>query len=274
MNYIGGKYRLLSQILPLFPEHVNTFVDMFAGGLDVAINVQADHIICNDINHYIINMYQTMQHMELEDLLHVIHETIHEFNLTKTNKEGYIALRNRYNERRNPIDLFLLICYGFNHQLRFNNHGDFNNPFGVNRSSYNYKIEQNLISWHPRLQQIDFVAHNFHNLDLDFLEPGDFVYADPPYLISCSSYNDGRRGFEGWRAQDDLDLFDVLDELNARHVHFALSNVLEHKGMVNDNLNAWRVQYHTHLLNANYSNSSYQSSNKNTRTIEVLITNF
>ena len=274
MNYIGGKYKLLSQILPYFPEHINTFVDMFAGGLDVAINVQANHIICNDINHYIINMYQTMQHIELDNLLHDIHKSILEFNLSKTNTAGYITLRNRYNDKRNPIDLFLLICYGFNHQLRFNNRGEFNNPFGVNRSSYNENIEQNLIAWHPRLQQIEFLAQDFHDLNLIFLTPDDFVYADPPYLISCGSYNDGKRGFEGWSAQDDLDLFNVLDKLNARHVNFAMSNVIEHKGMVNDNLNAWRAKYNTHILNADYSNSNYHFSNRETHTIEGLITNF
>ena len=27
MNYIGGKYKLLPQLLPLFPDKINTFVD-------------------------------------------------------------------------------------------------------------------------------------------------------------------------------------------------------------------------------------------------------
>ena len=31
MNYIGGKYKLLPQILPLFPEFTGTFVDLFCG---------------------------------------------------------------------------------------------------------------------------------------------------------------------------------------------------------------------------------------------------
>lgn len=32
-NYIGGKYKLLPQLLPLFPKDAETFVDLFAGGL-------------------------------------------------------------------------------------------------------------------------------------------------------------------------------------------------------------------------------------------------
>ena len=29
LNYTGGKYKLLPQIVPLFPEGIDTFVDLF-----------------------------------------------------------------------------------------------------------------------------------------------------------------------------------------------------------------------------------------------------
>lgn len=32
LNYTGGKYKLLDDIIPLFPIKVDTFVDVFAGG--------------------------------------------------------------------------------------------------------------------------------------------------------------------------------------------------------------------------------------------------
>lgn len=32
LNYTGGKYKLLPQLLELFPKQVNIFVDLFAGG--------------------------------------------------------------------------------------------------------------------------------------------------------------------------------------------------------------------------------------------------
>lgn len=32
LNYTGGKYKLLPQLLELFPKQVNTFVDLFAEG--------------------------------------------------------------------------------------------------------------------------------------------------------------------------------------------------------------------------------------------------
>lgn len=33
-NYTGSKYKLLPQILPLFPSNIDTFVDLFGGGRD------------------------------------------------------------------------------------------------------------------------------------------------------------------------------------------------------------------------------------------------
>ncbi|MCA6072875.1 MAG: DNA adenine methylase [Endomicrobium sp.] len=31
LNYIGGRYKILSQMVPLFPKDINCFVDLFAG---------------------------------------------------------------------------------------------------------------------------------------------------------------------------------------------------------------------------------------------------
>lgn len=32
LNYTGGKYKLLNQLVPLFPKNINTFIDLFGGG--------------------------------------------------------------------------------------------------------------------------------------------------------------------------------------------------------------------------------------------------
>lgn len=271
LNYIGGKYRLLPQILPLFPANINTFVDLFAGGMDVSLNVHAKRIVCNDINNYVIGLFEYFQSCEIDNLIHDINQTISEYRLSKQNADGYYALRDEYNRSRSPLHLFMLVCYGFNHQIRFNNNGDFNNPFGRNRSSYNPNTEKNLKEMYERLHSCEFNTVNFKDFDTDFMQPGDFLYADPPYLISCGTYNDGKRGFEGWGANDDAALYEKLDWLNRKKINFALSNVIEHKGISNDALKAWAEKYHIHYLNASYANSNYQASAS--ETIEVLITN-
>lgn len=272
LNYMGGKYRLLPQILPLFPVHINTFVDLFSGGLDVALNVKANRTICNDINHYVVGLFEYFQQCTIDELLRNIHRKIQEYDLSKQNREAYNALREDYNSTHSSLLLFLLVCYGFNHQFRFNSNGEFNNPFGINRSSYNANTEKNLKLMHSIMQEFEFHKCNFRQLNLDFMGPDDFLYADPPYLISCGSYNDGKRGFNGWGQNDDIALFDKLDGLNHKGVHFALSNVMQHKGRTNDPLIQWAKKYNIHYLNANYSNSNYQATES--RTLEVLVTNY
>ncbi len=272
LNYIGGKYKLLPQILPLFPKEINHFVDLFAGGLDVSLNVNAQQITCNDINGYVIDIFEYFKQCKIENLIIEIQDIIKEYELTKTNRDGYDRLREKYNTQHNPIYLFVLVCFGFNHQVRFNNNGDFNNPFGINRSSYNARTEKNLREMHPKLVNMEFTKTNFHNFNFDGLHTNDFLYADPPYLITCGSYNDGKRGFEGWKQEDDHDLFAVLDELNNRGVHFALSNVIRHKRKENQVLMEWAKQYQVHLIESNYNNCNYQT--EKSETVEVLITNY
>ena len=109
------------------------------------------------------------------------------------------------------------------------------------------------------------------SFDLTFMSTGDFLYADPPYLISCGSYNDGKRGFAGWRTRRPATL-QKLDDLNERGISFALSNVIEHKGMNNETLARWANRYNINYLKADYSNSTIRL--RLAKQKEVLITNY
>ncbi|RIY31118.1 DNA adenine methylase, partial [Psittacicella hinzii] len=83
--------------------------------------------------------------------------------------------------------------------------------------------------------------------------------------------------FKGWSETEEKQLLELLDSLNAKGIKFALSNVLEHKGMVNHLLQEWVVKnnYKVHYLQANYTNSSYNTRKKGSfQSKEVLITNY
>lgn len=144
LNYTDGKYKILDKIIPKFSSEINTFVDLFSGGFNVGINVTSNKIICNDNIIYLIELYEHIKKTETEELVLKIKKVINEYKLDKTNKEGYLKLRNEYNLSKKPILLFVLICFPFNHQLRFNNSHQFNAPFGKDRSEYNIRIEENL----------------------------------------------------------------------------------------------------------------------------------
>ncbi len=279
LNYIGGKYRLLNQILPLFPKEIDTFVDLFAGGCNVGINIKAKRVIFNDNLIYLIELFKIFQENSIESTINHIENRIKEFTLSQTNEEGYQKFRDFYNKTKIPLDLFVLIAYSFNHQIRFNNNHKFNNPFGKDRSSFNSNMKNNLIKFITKLQSgnYQFLDKSFENFDFYKLSKDDFVYCDPPYLITTGTYNDGKRGFKGWSEKEEIKLLNILDDLDNKNIKFALSNVIEHKGKENILLKEWlkRRDYKINYISKNYSNSNYQTKirDKNA-SIEVLITNY
>lgn len=276
MNYTGGKYKILEHIIPSFPKSTNNFVDLFAGGLNVGINVQADTIYANDQITYLVELYRFFQDTPVDSILAAIKERIAHFNLSQTNAEGYNELRSEYNQSKSLLDLFVLTCYSFNHQIRFNSKHEFNTPFGKERSTFNDSIERNLVLFCTALHKKNIILSTCDFRDFDFtrLTKGDVVYCDPPYLITTGSYNDGKRGFKDWTETEDSDLLALLDKLNEQGILFALSNVFAHKGQTNDVLIEWSKNYNVLYIDKTYSNCSYHFKDRGTKTVEVLITNY
>jgi len=68
LNYIGGKYKLLERILPLFPKDIIFFVDLFSGGGDIGININAKKIIFNDNLIYLTNLFKELRSKDLNYL--------------------------------------------------------------------------------------------------------------------------------------------------------------------------------------------------------------
>ena len=274
LNYIGGKYKLLPQILPLLPRQIGTFVDLFAGGCNVGINVNAVRVICNDLNTKIIDMFNNFQLTDTVAILNHIEGRISEFDLSKENEQGFIRFREHYNQTPDPIDLYTLACYSFNYQFRFNNNLEYNNPFGRDRSQFSDNMRNNLLAFleHIKSVNIEFTSLDFTKFDFSTLTNEDMVYCDPPYLITTGSYNDGNRGFKDWKENQEYALYDLLDRLHKQGVNFALSNVLVHKGVRNEILLDWAKKYVVTTLNMDYSNSCYNA--KRGDSTEVLITNY
>ena len=189
MNYTGNKFKLLSQIIPLFPDNINTFVDLYCGSSTVSLNVSANNIICNDSNSPLIEVLKYLQSSSKEKVLKEINTIINEFDLYNYDNNGYYLLRDRYNKYKHPLDLYVLSCFSFNFQIRFNKRGEFNMPSGKSRSSYTSVLAGNLEKFIDKIKNINttYTSNDFRTFDISFLGKGDFVYCDPPYLISCAT---------------------------------------------------------------------------------------
>ena len=269
LNYVGGKYKLLNEIIPLFPNDINTFVDLFGGGLNVGINVNANKILYNDIESHVVELMKYLKNTEIQKLLMEIDGLIEKYNLSKENAEGFLKLREYYNEsNNNPIVFYTMLCFAFNYQIRFNQNGKYNMPFGKNRSSFNPALRQTFIAFVNALhnknivfENMDFIQYNF-----DQLNSGDFVYCDPPYFNSVAAYNENG----GWTENHEVKLLDILTVLDRNGIKFALSNNLKYENQI---LNKWITNYNVHYLNGNYSNCNYHKIDRS-KDVEVLITNY
>jgi len=276
INYSGSKYRLIRKgLIDLFPKDINVFVDLFCGVCNVGINVDANRIICNDYINYIPELFNCWQDKTIEEINLHIDNRIKEFNLSGDNCDTFLKFREYYNQNKNIEDLFILLCYSFNYQMRFNNNHQYNSSFGKTASTMNDNIRNNINMFVERIKSknIKFNCGDFRELKTDKLSNEDFVYCDPPYLVSGAIYQDGKRGFKGWCQQDDIDLYNILDELNEKGVKFALSNMIESKGNINTYLKEWSEKYNVINLEMNYGGSNYQRKSSG-KDIEVLITNY
>lgn len=289
--YVGDKYKLTEQFKIIFPEHIGRLIEPFCGGGSVFLNIKADSYLANDNNEWMIKLHKFLySHRNKKELfIKTLENLIIEYGFSASalgisvdkalkikypkthyavfNKESYKRLKADFNSDQTDLfRLYLLLIFGFNHMLRFNNSGEFNLPVGD--VDYNKNVKSALESY------FEFVKNNnikFYCCDFEVfmkkqqLTDEDLIYIDPPYLISNSEYN------KYWTEAEEKRLLQLIDRLNDCGIKFALSNVLFHKGNENKLLSEWSKKYKVYDIKANYI-SYHDNSIKNSR--EVLITNF
>lgn len=272
LNYIGGKWEVIDLLKTNFPKNINTFYDLFGGGGTVSINAKSQKVVYNDINWYVKDLLEKIAHDEIIDIYNYIEKNIKKYGLEKKNKEQFVNFRSKYNEveigSRNPLDLYLLICFGFEHQIRFNSKMEFNNPCG--NSGFNQEMLEKLISYSIKAKGINIVYRSMDYKTFENeIEKGDFVYCDPPYLNSCGAYNDGKRGFNGWDDKQEHELLEFLDRLDSRGIKFMLSNMMTRNSIENKLLKNWIKKNGYKVI----KNDKVTKRNRQDRT-EIIIINY
>lgn len=294
LNYIGGKGKLLPQILPLLPPS-ELFVDLFAGGCNVGVNAPSDRVIFNDTNKELVDLLDFLSNSDPKRVTEEIDSLAMKYGLSNTyshhyadyrttssaglgkyNRDAYMRLREDYNRTTDPVakqlQLYALVIFGFNNQIRFNKSGEFNLPVG--KRDFNARMRKKLTTFHERMSELtyEFFTQDFRAFDVPSTPQDTVFYCDPPYLITQATYNE--RG--GWSVSDEEALLSFLDGVHSSGRKFALSNVLKAKGVTNALLEKWseNPDYHVHYLKMSYDNSNYRRAARGSDTIEVLITNY
>lgn len=290
--YVGDKHKLMKQLLPLFPDNIETYFEPFCGGGSSFLNVNASKYVLGDVDSYMIKLHNMLNGYALkpQKFFDKIIEIENSYGLSasyrqdiipqelkiqyvktyfaKFNKNGFERMRNDFNNDKENIELlYLLLIYGFNRMLRFNSNGDFNLPVG------NVDLNQNVIKALKHYfefctsKEVLFYTLDFRNyFKMWNFKSNDFIYLDPPYLISNSEYN------KLWSENDERDLLSILDELNSKNIKFAISNLIEDKGKRNDIFEKWAEKYNIYEVSSNYLN--YHNNTPKGIHREVLVTNY
>jgi DNA adenine methylase len=183
LKWAGGKRWLVPHIEPRWRAHQKRrYVELFCGGLAVALGLQPERAVLNDLNPHLMNFYVQLRRglsLEIE---------------ARYNSKLFYAHRARFNQlikdggakTGEAAQLFYYLnrtC--FNGLCRFNRRGEFNVPFGQYKA-VNYA---NDLGVYRRL----FRRWSFTNKDLAqlLIEPDDFIYADPPYDVEFTTYSAG-----------------------------------------------------------------------------------
>lgn len=289
--YMGNKYKLLEQLIILFPKDIDTFYDLFGGSGTISLNVKANKIIYNELNKNVFELLKLFKENEPNTIINHIETRIKEFKLPRVScdvrtkhyqeeykqehNKNYLHFRKYYNEsEKNYLDLYTLTFFSFCNLIRFNSKSEFNMPFG-NRCFLNehkalieyccYKMKKINI----KLQNMEALSYIEKNIN-EFSQ-NDFIYLDPPYTNTLAVYNE-KRAFGGWNIENDLKLFELLERLDKKGIKWGLSNVFKNKEFINEHLIEWCKK---NKWNVNHLVCEYASLGKgNSNTDEVYICNY
>ena len=183
LKWAGGKRWLAPHLKPIWEANAQRrYVEPFCGGLAVALGLQPQQALLNDVNPHLINFYRQVQNGLV---MHVA---------ARNDEKLFYRHRDRFNRLIRKGDaqtaegaqlFYYLNRTCFNGLCRFNKSGDFNVPFGTYKG-INYATD---FSQYAAV----FSQWQFSNVDIEALEfeAGDFIYADPPYDVEFTTYSAG-----------------------------------------------------------------------------------
>lgn len=220
--WVGGKYPLLKQLIPLFPQQYNAYWEPFCGSCTVWLNSPPHTSNLSDGNSLLVDTYNAIKQDPIE--------LVHRVKSIPTDQATFLEIRSQPIEQINgeferAVRFTYINRVGFRGLYRINRSGQCNTPYGHGQKIY----------WESLLRSCIYMSHrlNSENITIthrDFLNTlqlpgsGDFVYCDPPYHIEkgesqYSAYSSG-----GFGPQHQIILKEQLDRLNQLGVMWGLNN--------------------------------------------------
>ena len=222
LKWAGGKYRLLSRLLPNIPAG-KRLVEPFVGSGAVFLNTAFPSYLLCDLNPDLIALYR-YAHRERERFIVESRKLFSEKNNTQ---KAFLRFRERFNRSKDRDERGLLFLYlnrhAYNGLVRYNNKGLYNVPFGRYKKPYFPEWELHFFLRKAQEADMVFAVQDFQ-ATFSLLREGDVVYCDPPYVpVSPTANFTGYTG-SGFGLREQRDLAFAAQAAAARGTPVVLSN--------------------------------------------------
>ena len=267
-KWTGGKRQLLPVIRELIPKTYNRYFEPFVGGGALFFDLAPKDAVINDFNAELINCYQQIKDnpQELIEILKV-HQ---EYN----SKEYYLDLRSADRDERidmmsevqRAARIIYMLRVDFNGLYRVNSKNQFNVPYG--RYKNPKIVDEELIfaiSVYLNNNQLEIKTGDFEKAVLD-VQPGDFVYFDPPYIPLSETSAFTSYTHEGFSYDDQVRLRDTFKKLSDTGAYVMLSN--SSSFLVEELYRDFNIHY----VEATRTNGAKSSSRG--KISEIIVTNY
>jgi len=212
LKWVGNKQRFAHEIAMYFPADYGTYHEPFLGSGAVLGTVAPPRAKASDACAPLIDIWNLV-HRDPDHLADSYRERWHEFMSDRAGT--YERVRERFNRKHNPEDLFFLARTCYAGIIRFRTDGYMSTPIGPHRPVPPDSVAYRIQLWAERTCGASFTCQDFE-CALDAAQCGDLVYCDPPY-------SDTQAILYGAQAFSLNRLFHAIQRAKQRGVRVALS---------------------------------------------------
>lgn len=258
--YSGSKWRILTDVWKsagyLEYDHL---LDVFCGSLTVSLNLadKAKKIIANDIQKPLIMLYEGIANDSFNE--NAFFAEKNELIKQYAPKDFFNLLKEEYNSnpQEHLLDILFLAYYCHGGMVSFNGM-KFQTGYGKNKGFTKKGITENYRNKFEKFCKIvkdgrfTFTNLDFREIDYSQFGEKDLIYFDPPYFVTNSFYN------SSWHRNEEIALYEILDDLSSRKVNWILSNATKKGNNVNYVLQNWleKTKYHAIYPRIQYNMNS------------------
>ena len=214
-KYMGSKGRFYNEIKEIFLlNKKNIYVDLFAGGMEIAVNLKEDikdlKVIANVKDEHIESFLKCnkMAIKKYNELVNFLYKDIEKISsrFLFADKEKWQIIKNRYKEFWNDNKL----NFSEDERKMVELLASMNKGYSLSNSFFSIQKMEKIKIYLKKLKNID-ITHNYFNESWSYKD--SFILLDPPYLCGTEVVKIGKKGYNYnniWTEKDDARLVEFI----------------------------------------------------------------